>query len=175
MPHSMIIGMTESGKTTYAVNLAYKYSELGIKTIVLDPLKDERWRADFLTDDYDEFMTVISHKDTRSCAVFIDESGESIDKYNRDNSYALATRGRHYGHNMHFIAQKLTQIAPTVRDQCSFLIMFAISIDARKELANDWGKPEIATTELGKGDYLKVKRFGEVIKSNVFQDVSYYE
>lgn len=175
MPHSMIIGMTESGKTTLAVNLCAKYKELGIKTIVLDPLKDDRWRADFITNDYKNFMKIISHPDTRSCAIFIDESGQSIDKYNRDNSYQLATRGRHAGHNVHFIAQKLTQIAPTVRDQCSFLFMFAISIDARKELANDWNKPEILYMELNRGDYIKIARFGEIKKSNIFQEVSYYE
>ena len=73
----MIIGMTESGKTTYAVNLAHKYKEFGIKTIVLDPLLDERWRVDFLTDDYDEFIEVITHPETKNCAAFIDESGES--------------------------------------------------------------------------------------------------
>ena len=50
--------------------------------------------------------------------------------------------------------------------------MFSIALDAKKELANDWGKPEILSADLGRGDYLVIKRFGDVRHGNVFDDIN---
>lgn len=168
MPHMLICGMTESGKTTYATGLSQGYRKQGIKSIVLDPLKDKRWGADFLTDDIDLFLKVAQNDLTYGCAVFIDESGEAMDKFNRDSSHWLATRGRHKGHNCHFICQKITQVAPIVRDQCTYLVMFQIGPTSRKQLAEEWNRPEIADIDLKKGQFILVPRFGELEQGEVF-------
>jgi DNA helicase HerA-like ATPase len=57
MAHSLILGMTESGKTTLAKRLAQHYKSRGIGVIVLDPLNDD-WPCDFKTADPDEFLRV---------------------------------------------------------------------------------------------------------------------
>ena len=168
MPHSLIVGMTESGKTTLATNLCRGYKERGIKTIVLDPMYDQRWQADFITTDKDRFLDIVQNPETRSCALFIDESGEEIGQYKRE-MFWLATRGRHYGHNSHFITQKAKQLAPTVRDQCSYLFLFNSSIDDCKELANEFNRPELRTANtLAKGEYFQCPRWGQIERLKVF-------
>ena len=150
MAHSLIIGMTESGKTTLAKKLCAKYKQSGIKTIVLDPLWD-KWDANYQTDNPDEFMAIVSNPETRRCGVFIDESGESIGQYNKE-MFWLATRARHYGHNSHFIVQRTKQLSPTVRGQCRFLYLFNTPIVDCKELVNDFNEPRLvegATLEQG--------------------------
>jgi hypothetical protein len=157
MAHSLIIGMTESGKTTLAKKLCEKYRASNIKTIVLDPLWDN-WNADFQTDNPSEFMAVVSNPETQSCAVFIDESGESIGQYNKE-MFWLATRARHYGHNSHFIVQRTKQLSPTVRGQCRFLYLFNSPINDCKELAQDFNEPRLITgADLEQGHCYFVQR-----------------
>ena len=64
MPHSLIIGMTESGKTTLATEICRDYRARGIKTIVLDPMYDQRWDADFLTTDKARFLEIVQNPET---------------------------------------------------------------------------------------------------------------
>lgn len=172
MPHMLIVGMTESGKTTLATQLSSEYRAKGIKVIVLDPLLDPRWQADFLTSDRAEFLAIVQHPETRSCAIFIDESGEMIGQYS-DEMFWLATRARHYGHNSHFISQRAKQISPTVRNQCSYLALFCCSFDDSKELANEFNRPYLKEAHsLAKGEYFLVPRWGESTKNNVFSGMS---
>lgn len=168
MPHVLIIGMTESGKTTLATGFSRSYQAKGIKTIILDPMCDQRWGADYQTTDKDEFLAVVQHPETRSCALFIDESGEQIGQYERE-MFWLATRGRHYGHNSHFITQRATQLSPTVRDQCSYLFLFNCSIDDSTQLAKEFNRPELkAANTLAKGEYFQCPRWGQIVRSRVF-------
>lgn len=168
MPHVLIIGMTESGKTTLAVDLCKGYRDKGIKTIVLDPMYDQRWQADFLTTDKGRFLEIVQNPQTRSCALFVDESAELIGQYH-DEMFWLATRGRHYGHNTHFIAQRAKQLAKTVRDQCAYLFLFNCSFDDSKELANEFNRPELKDAHtLARGEYFQCPRWGELQKLRVF-------
>ena len=75
MAHSLILGMTESGKTTIAKELAKRLKSSGHPVIVLDPMHDA-WEADFQTDDQNEFLNVFWQ--AQKCHVFIDESGGAI-------------------------------------------------------------------------------------------------
>lgn len=165
MAHVLILGMTESGKSTLAAQLTRHYKTQGRGVLVLDPLRDPRWISDYQTTDPNEFLEVV--KESRSCMVFIDESGESVGQYDTEMHW-LATRGRHYGHSCHFVSQRGAQIAKTVRDQCSHLFLFCCSMDDAKLLANEFNKPEIREANtLGKGEYFHVSRFGEVERCRV--------
>lgn len=154
--------MTESGKTTLAKQLCWSYKRNKIKTIVLDPLLTPDWNSDFQTVDKYEFLNIV--KRSRQCAIFIDESGEMIGKYN-DEMHWLATRGRHFGHNCHFIVQRIVQLNKTVRDQCAHLFCFSVSITDAKLLADDWGKLELRDANtLKQFEFYHVMRFGDCSK-----------
>lgn len=158
MAHVLINGMTESGKTTLARNLAgfYKHNRIGV--LVLDPLLDPRWPCDFITDDQEEFLDVFWR--SRRCIAFLDEGGESVGRY-ATAMQQTATRGRHWGHSCHYVCQRAVQLAPIVRDQCSHLFLFCSSARDGKILAEEFNKPELeACSNLSQGEYIHAVKFG---------------
>jgi len=177
MAHSMILGMTESGKTTLAKRMAKAYRKKGWNCIVLDPLSDPEWEAAepqkdyggcFQTRNQHEFLETV--KASRSCMVFVDEAGEAVGQYDNEMHW-LGTRGRHYGHSCHFISQRAQQIAKTVRDQCATMYLFASSLTDCKIHADEWNEPEIKdANKLDQGEFFIVRRFGELERMHLWRD-----
>lgn len=174
MPHSLILGMTESGKTTLAKRLCLQYRAAGVKTIILDPLNDPDWRVGatdqmvFQTTDADAFLEVFWMSE--SCAAFIDEAGEAVGRYNTVMQ-ETATKGRHWGHNLHYITQGGSQLAPIVRNQCSHLFLFATALSDCKKHADEWNRPELLEASRFKaGEYFHATRFGVLQRGNLFSE-----
>jgi len=159
--HSLIIGQTESGKSCFSKILANQYKAAGKKVAVLDPICDPDWRADFRTDSVELLKQYLNQN--RSVYVFIDESGEVFNEGN-DTSYSwLATRSRHYGHSVHFLAQRAIQIPKTMRDQCSRLFLFTSSKSDGKIHSEEWNKDELINCNtLPKLHFYMTDRFSEV-------------
>lgn len=159
--------MTGSGKTTLAKQMIQAYKTKGIKTLVLDPLQDPEWQADFQTDDPALFLRAMY--ECRSCALFVDESGAAIGRY-AGEMQKLATQSRHFGHKAHFITQRGAQLDRTVRDQCSTLFVFRTGATDAKTFAEEFGYAELSTAnQLQKGEAFKVTRFSAPEKINVFR------
>ena len=138
-----------------------------VKTIVLDPFLDPEWQADFITSDQDEFLNVVWNVG-RQCAIFVDESGDAIGKYNNVMN-ELATRGRHWGHICHFICQRPKQLSTTIRTQCSNLAIFKQSLADTKDLANEFVDNEINNAHtLEKGEFIYVRDGYKTVKLNAF-------
>lgn len=166
MSHCLIFGMTESGKTTLAKRLAARYKYNEVPVIVLDSLNDPEWNADFQTTDPDEFLRVFWS--SRRCACFIDEAGDAVGRYNTVMQ-RTATRGRHWGHSVHYISQRGVQIAPTVRDQCGHIFLLTTSVADGKVHANEWNQPDLLKCNtLGKGNYFHCTRFGQLERGSLF-------
>lgn len=166
MPHVLILGTTEIGKTTLAKRLAADYQKAGIPVIVLDPIADPNFPADFRTTDPEKFLE--SFWDSRSCAVFIDEAGDAVGKYN-DVMNRTATRGRHWGHNVHYITQRASLLSTTVRDMCSHLYLFRSGLNDCKIHAEEWTNPELKNAaSLKAGEYYHADRQGNLEKGNIF-------
>ncbi len=162
--------MTESGKTTLARDLSKQYKARGIGVIVLDPLRDPNWHADYVTDKGDDFLECFWQ--SQSCAVFIDESGDAVGRYDLEME-RTATKGRHFGHNVHYITQRHSQISTTVRGQTRFLALFRSSVDDCKIHAREWARPQLLDgAQLSQGEYLFCGRFQELQKRNIFKEVS---
>lgn len=135
--------------------------------MVLDPDLRTDWKADFITDDPEYFLSVA--KINTSCALFIDESGQMIGRYSGAMQW-LATNSRKWGHKAHFIAQRAKQIDPLVRTQCTSIFLFKQSLDDAKELSKDFVSNELKTaTTLLKGEYLgKIGVDGKVYKGKAW-------
>lgn len=99
-----------------------------------DILFDE-WDCHERHQDQDKFLQSVWSQ--TGCCVFVDESGETVGQHN-ELMASLATRGRHWGHRVHFIAQRAAQVSPTVRDQCHTLFLFASSSKDSKAHAEEW-------------------------------------
>ncbi len=155
--HTLILGRTLSGKTTFLKRQIKIYQNAGFNCLVLDSLGDPDWNADFQTKNPAEFIRVA--KANRDCMLFIDESGETCGHYDKE-SFWLATQSRHWGHSSFFASQRAEMIAPTVRTQTAALVLFKITrSDARKlsdEFADDLIKEAV---NLEKGQYIYVPPF----------------
>jgi len=157
--------MTESGKTTLAKQLARTYKAKQVGVLVLDPLFDN-WECDRQLNDANEFLQV--YWASRSCMVFIDESGDAIGRYEKA-MIQTATRGRHWGHSNHYITQRANSVALTVRDQCSHLFLFASGFEDCKTHAKEWNQPElIQAANFEKGEYFHTTRFGQLTRNKLF-------
>ena len=151
-----------SGKTTLARRLAALYKAAGRRVVVLDELMDPAWisegGADFLTDSPEEFKEIFWTN--RNLAFFIDEAGESVGRYDKSMSMT-ATRGRHWGHLGHYIAQRATMLARNVRAQCSEVYAFASTDTDAKVLAEEFLQPALlGASQLAQGEYIHAVRFG---------------
>jgi energy-coupling factor transporter ATP-binding protein EcfA2 len=166
MAHVLILGMTQSGKSTLAKALAQKYKTHGIGVLVNDPLGDPTWPADYRTSEVDEFLEQFWA--SRGCAAFIDEAGDCAGTHDKD-MVKTATRGRHWGHRCHYISQRGTMIARSIRDQCTGLFLFCTALEDCKVHAAEWNCPELLeAAKFKQGDFFHVTRFGQLTRSNIF-------
>ncbi|OGC95036.1 MAG: hypothetical protein A2W25_01395 [candidate division Zixibacteria bacterium RBG_16_53_22] len=165
MAHTLILGQTESGKTTFARILAEKYRARGIPVLVLDAAHNA-WPADYQTADAGEFMQTTIR--SRGAAVFIDEAGRAVSWLNKDMA-DVASMYRHLGHFAHFIAQRPTMVAPTVRHNCSRMVLFSVSRADAADLGKEWTCDEIAAApQFKQGEHLIISRFGAPVRGNLF-------
>lgn len=167
MAHVLLFGQTLSGKTTLAkTKLVPAYKQNGVGVIVLDPMGDPGWNADFQTDSVDEFLRVVW--ESRQCAIFIDEAGESAGRFDAE-MIKVATKGRHWGHRAHFLSQRGAQISATIRDQCSTLFLFTTSANDCKIHANEWNNDILRQgNTLQQGEYFHVTRFKPAVRHKLF-------
>ncbi len=157
--HVLIAGKTMSGKSTLAKQLAESYNAQGIGVMVLDPIGAQDWPADYQTTVGTDFLHAA--KQSWQCALFIDEAGAAVGRFNEPMQWC-ATQARHYAHRSHFITQRPAQLAVTVRDQCSRLLLFAVSARDAKNLYEEWGHDEILSApELPPGQFLDIGRFSK--------------
>lgn len=165
--HALILGQTLSGKTTLAKRLAQDYKARGVGVIVHDPMNDPEWHCDFKTADIHEFIEV--YKKSTQCMVFFDEAGESCKDLPNEMTYT-ATKGRHYGHRNHYIAQRGTLILRTIRDQCSNLFLFNSGMEDCKIHAAEWNAPEIREQApfLETGEYFYKRRMQALQRGKLF-------
>lgn len=166
MAHVIIAGMTESGKTGIAKQLARQFSAKGIRVLVFDPMGDPEWVADFQTHNFDDFAE--EYWSSRQCAVFIDEAGEAA-MDNDKELIRMATKGRHWGHANHFITQRGAMVPKTLRDQCPHLFMFALSLDDAKTYAREYNSPELVeASTFAQGEYFHTTRFTAAKRGKLF-------
>lgn len=171
--HTLIAGTTECGKTTLAKKLLIPtFKQSGISVIVLDPMSDPGWNADFQTTDPDEFLDVVWNSER--CACFIDEAGQSSGAYDRP-MHETATKGRHWGHRMHYLCQRPAQVAPVIRNQCTQVFAFLLEEEDAKAVSRSFvNKGLLEATTLLQGEYLYARKFsddgtiGKTVKGRVF-------
>ena len=82
----------------------------------------------------------------------------------------LATQGRHWGHKMFFITQRVKQLSTNLRDQCSEVVIFKQSLADTKDLANEFVEPEINNAhQLNKGEFIYIRDGQKPLTLNVFE------
>lgn len=156
----LIVGQTEAGKTTLAKRMSHEYKRAGYGVIVLDPLKSSGWSCDYLFATSDAFFAYVMDKEKcTQCALFIDEAGMAMDKYDTRLQWAT-TVARHHGHRSHLLSQRAESVNRTTRSQCGTLAAFRLAVPDCKAYARDFAEPALLECHtLEQGEYMLVKRF----------------
>jgi len=163
--HSLVVGMTESGKSLLVKRMCKKWSVQKKGILVLDPLGDD-WVCDWQTDDPDLFNQAVY--DSRNCVCICDECSNYLQNSDREYHW-WGTQSRHKGHDFFFITQRANQLAVNVRTQAKRLYMFHSSLKDCETLRNEWNRAELMNGHLLKQfQYYKVPRFGAIEKRMLF-------
>lgn len=172
--HTLICGVTMSGKTTLANKFAHELAAQGQTIIVFDPVMTPTaagsWPQNaLLFDDENEFFDYLVKDEVNKAHVFIDESGD-IFNLSKPWNFWLLTRGRHFGFSVFLIAQRPKMLAPTVRNQCGRAYVFRLARDDLKEIGADFGFSDLQKINLDKGDFLLLNSgSAQYQKGNVFK------
>lgn len=176
MGHGLIVGQTESGKTIASKMIGCAAIKDGYDCLVLDPVQDPEWyeileaepdkigKYGFVTSDpwvFDKMLWT-----SKRCFCFVDESGENAGHYDKQ-FFPWATRSRHWGHSVFFIAQRFQMIAPTIRNQARYLVMFNQSSTDALLLSQEFNKEELRNGSLPQFHYMFATRFQPVIQGKV--------
>lgn len=157
MPHSIIAGTSLSGKTTLAKIFCRQVVRSGRGTIVLDPFMS-KWDTPRVYTDSGEFLR--QAKSQMNKGLFVDESGETIGKYDLTMNW-LTTTARHCGHKTWLITHRPTQISPTLRSCCENCYMFATDVDAHATLCKEFLAPHLINIRLPKYTFVRLQKFQE--------------
>lgn len=149
--HKLIIGSTQSGKTFFCNRLAHQAIATGYDVQIIDPtgsFDDDLDQHDVFCDSVDELLDIPSH-------VFLDEATEYLGIGHKKNHTAL-TKGRHSGWCVYVICQRFNAVAPIVRDCCSDIFIFPVTIEAAKELSALYGAELKDILGLRQGEYVRI-------------------
>lgn len=143
MNHTLICGVTLSGKTTLAREIARKMSVHEHNIIVFDPMGTATAGGDWpesaiIFSDQEKFTDYVERDDVRHAHVFVDEAADVFSHTQKENHWMLR-RGRHKGLQFYLIAQRPKMLPPNVRSQCSIVYCFRLALDDIKEVAADAG------------------------------------
>jgi DNA helicase HerA-like ATPase len=174
--HSLICGVTESGKTTLAHSIARGVSKQGQNVIVYDPVGTltydgkQSWPANaVIFDDEDLFFAYLNEPHVNHSHVFVDEAGDIFPVGKRENMWVL-TRGRHFGFSVYAICQRPKLISPSARSQCSAAYIFRLAEADLDEIGKDFGHSNLKSYTLDKGDFIMLRSGRSSInRANIFQ------
>lgn len=147
--HTLIIGQTNSGKSTLAKILTHEYEKREIETMLFDPYLDDGWATHDSNRYADEIEFLNALAKTKNKAVFIDESPVLYDKY-KDVMNGFLMRGRHQGLKFFLIAQRYKNIPPNSRGNAKFVYSFMQNPMDTKMIQEDYVKV---------GDLSQLKQF----------------
>jgi DNA helicase HerA-like ATPase len=173
--HFLVNGESGTGKTTWAKNRVLEASAKGKDSLILDPFLDD-WGQDapitqgkgkiLVTADREQFIKWFWEYET--CLCIVDESAVSAPR-NDAAMTETAILGRHMGHLCVFLCQRVQQVHPTIRGQCSHLVVFGCSARDAKLLAEEYDNEGLLTaSSLPPGTFYYLHRRGKISKEKVF-------
>lgn len=157
-----IFGPSECGKTTLAIQLSREFFRKdGMKSLVLDPYKDNWGEHAMVISDSDQFWAAVEA--STHCVVIIDEATFTIDR-NRDLT-KFFTSIRHNFHKLIVCGHAGSNLLPIMRQQLETLCLFFTDEDSAKVWAKVTGRKELLEAiNLQQFEFLFYRRFQPVKK-----------
>lgn len=169
--HSLICGTTECGKSTLAEVLvdrwvSRKWARGPVVIVSRYVMCHNKKVTNLSLGD-----AIIWAQRNINALIVIDDAGGQLDRHDPGHIW-LGTESRHYGHNVVFVVQRPTMLAPTIRHQCEMLYMFLLAENDRKTLAIDFCHEDILRMQPPKKyEFDIVRRFNPVFRWKLVQDV----
>lgn len=140
--HWIVTGISGCGKSrALREHIIPAHRRAGRWVGVLDPLAGT-WPANWTTTDPLAF--VAAAKSSRDCVWVVDEYGQFTADYATMRALEwLFTVARNFGHLSYALAQRVKQIPPNVRNQCSHALVFAQQGADLADLATMMNQPGI--------------------------------
>lgn len=132
--HTLIVGITSSGKTTLAKVLAQKSKRTKIifsPTLDFSPAKNQQV---FHTEE--DFLAALY--EAKNCDVFIDEADTILPNVIDMPHKWLTQRGRHLGLRAFIITQRPAVLNKTIRANCAECYMFRLEEGDAKQILKDF-------------------------------------
>lgn len=164
--HTLICGVTESGKTTLARAICRGLLKKKIPVMVRDPVLGTEtagggWgdeshitsnQLQIFEEDEDFFSNIY---EARGHHVFIDEAADVFSVGDKDNQWILR-KGRHKPTSIsaYLICQRPKMVAPNARTMCSRAYVFRLAADDLTEIGKDFGFSNLGAENLDRGDFL---------------------
>lgn len=167
--HWLVTGISGAGKGLIMKRIMIPdLRRRGVRVAVLDPLQAPDWGDVFQTSDPERFLRVVRHYP--STAMVVDEYGQWTSDYQVMRSLEwCATVARNHGNLGFFMAQRVKQIPPNVRNQCTNALVFRQQAADLDDLATMLDQPGVmAAQQLPAGTCLLVKPFQTPVKIKVF-------
>lgn len=167
MAHTLILGRTETGKTTLGKAIVRQAEARGLQAIVLDPMKSKGWgKKTELVSTSEKLLERAMQ--TKSKLLVVDESSLSLNKFDRTLSW-LSKTSRHLGHSAIFIAHNLHDVAKGIRTQCTQIFIFASSRSDVRDLDDEFDAPEILkATKLEQFHFFRIVSNNQIQKGRVY-------
>lgn len=158
--HTLICGVTMTGKTTLARMMSRELLKRGKSVAVYDPLGTETsgggWGEGALVFNSGEsFLSFIESPQTNNHIVFVDEADEIFGHELKENVWMLK-KGRHWGLFFVLISQRPKMIHPTARNQCGVAYIFRLTSEDLKNIGADFGH-DVRDEKLDRGQYLRLE------------------
>ena len=159
--HSLIVGISESGKSHLAKCLARKSIQAGRPALVVNPLNESGWCGYITT--RPERALVFAQQHLRGANIFLDEAGDYMTNLREHRPFQWFLRqARHRGHSTFIITQQAQLVIRPARNQVSRLYAFAQARDDAELLAREWNKPQLrALPNMNQYEFFEVSRFSE--------------
>ncbi len=135
--HTLICGQSVSGKTYAARLLAAHQAKLGRKILVVNAdgvINGWPHNSILFTTPKAVLDNVTASEENWGAAIYIDDAGDFTNYFTSEEGQRLATKSRHRGLTVTFIAQRANQLPPNIRGQCTSVYAFYTSKDDAKLL-----------------------------------------
>lgn len=168
--HYLIVGLTESGKSSFARATAHEYAKIGHTPIVLDKTRNRDWPSNsiFFADPQELLNYVQDPEQCLRQPIFLEEAGLALEEF-RIPCRWLTTFSRHHGMRTHIVAQRAEMVDLTTRSQCTNLIAFGLSRKDAKSYADEFNGPEIMQCiSFQPGTYIHKTRYAPGVVRKLF-------
>lgn len=132
--HTLVLGISEGGKTTVCERIAKQFRAKGFQVLFLATMVKD-FPADFFYTNATEFVNAA--KKMKRCLLVVDDAADNLEKYDSELQW-LGSQSRHWGHAFLINSQRYFDLSPRIRNNAKYAIVFRMSKSDSKMIAEDF-------------------------------------